>query len=199
MELIHPTRPSRPTGGSQTRRLLLVDPYPRENPYRLTASERRAVWFPKLSLPVIAAYTTEDWQVDLVDEAVQDVNFDHPCDLVGLSIMTCYAPRAYETATEFRKRGNTVVSGGVHPTYCPDEAMRYCDAIVCGEAEDLWPALIADFETGARNRRVLVISSRIRISGVRVHFLMLSNKTPGGGQTHKWTLTPRTVPSGLPD
>ena len=39
------------------RRLLLVDPYPRNNPYHLTASERRAVWFPKLSLPVIAAYT----------------------------------------------------------------------------------------------------------------------------------------------
>ena len=41
---------------TQTRRLLLVDPYPRNNPYHLTASERRAVWFPKLSLPVIAAY-----------------------------------------------------------------------------------------------------------------------------------------------
>ena len=152
MELIHPTGPSRPSGGSQTRRLLLVDPYPRKNPYRLTASERRAVWFPKLSLPVIAAYTPEPWQVDLVDEAVQDVNFDHPCDLVGLSIMTCYAPRAYEIATEFKKRGKTVVLGGVHPTYCPDEALRYCDAIVCGEAEDLWPALIADFEAGAMKR-----------------------------------------------
>jgi hypothetical protein len=40
-----------------SRILLLVDPYPRNNPYHLTASERRAVWFPKLSLPVIAAYT----------------------------------------------------------------------------------------------------------------------------------------------
>ena len=136
----------------KARTLLLVDPYPRNNPYHLTASERRAVWFPKLSLPVIAAYTPQNWDVALVDEAVQDIDFDQPCDLVGLSIMTCYAPRAYEIATEFRKRGKTVVLGGVHPTYCPDEALRYCDAIVCGEAEDLWPQLVADYESGAMKR-----------------------------------------------
>jgi len=136
----------------KTRTLLLVDPYPRNNPYHLTASERRAVWFPKLSLPVIAAYTPAHWEVDLIDEAVEDVDFDRPCDLVGLSVMTCYAPRAYEIATEFRKRGKKVVIGGVHPTYCPDEALRYCDAIVCGEAEDLWPQVVADFEAGAMKR-----------------------------------------------
>src|SRR5918911_5081323 len=134
------------------RRLLLLDPYPRNNPYHLTAAERRAVWFPKLSLPVIAAYTPEGWDVHLVDEAVQDIDFDHPCELVGLSVMTCYAPRAYEIATEFRKRGIPVVLGGVHPTYCPDEALRYCDAIVCGEAEDLWPEVVADFEAGRLKR-----------------------------------------------
>ena len=98
---------------------MLVDPYPRNNPYRLTASERRAVWFPKLSLPVIAAYTPENWEVSLVDEAVQDIDFDYPCDMVGLSIMTCYAPRAYEIATEFRKRGKTIVMGASIPRTAP--------------------------------------------------------------------------------
>jgi len=135
-----------PSEAAKRRTLLLLDPYPRDNPYRMTARERRSIWFPKLSLPVIAAYTPPHWEVKLVDEAVQDIDFDEPCDLVGLSIMTCYAPRAYEIAAEFRKRGKTVVLGGVHPTYCPDEALRQCDAIVCGEAEDLWPRLVADFE-----------------------------------------------------
>jgi len=84
MELIQPTRHSQLVGQapmvkrSASKRLLLVDPYPRNNPYRLTASERRAVWFPKLSLPVIAAYTPEHWEVNLVDEAVQDINFEFP-------------------------------------------------------------------------------------------------------------------------
>ncbi len=134
------------------RTLLLLDPYPRNNPYHLTASERRAVWFPKLSLPVIAAYTPPGWEVKLVDEAVEDINFDEPCDLVGLSVMTCYAPRAYEICAEFRKRGKPTVLGGVHPTYCPDEALRHCDAIVCGEAEEVWPHLVADFEAGRMKR-----------------------------------------------
>jgi radical SAM superfamily enzyme YgiQ (UPF0313 family) len=134
------------------RTLLLIDPYPRNNPYHLTARERRAFWFPKLSLPVIAAYTPPHWEVRLVDEAVEDIDFSQPCDLVGLSVMTCYAPRAYEISAEFRKRGKPVVLGGVHPTYCPEEALQHCDAIVCGEAEDLWPKLIDDFEAGRLQR-----------------------------------------------
>ncbi|MGD9852722.1 MAG: cobalamin-dependent protein [Nitrospirales bacterium] len=133
-------------------KLLLVDPYPRNNPYRMTASERRSIWFPKLSLPVIAGYTPSNWDIQLVDEAVEDIDFDAPCDVVGISIMTCYAPRAYEIATEFRKRGKMVILGGVHPTYCPEEALNYCDAIVCGEAEDLWPTVVADIEAGHLKR-----------------------------------------------
>lgn len=153
MQLIQPVRGLQEQGRvAPKRRLLLVDPYPRNNPYHLTAAERRAVWFPKLSLPTIAAYTPETWDVDLVDEAVEDIDFDDPCEMVGLSIMTCYAPRAYEIAAEFRKRGKTVVMGGVHPTYCPEEALQHCDAIVCGEAEDLWPELIADYEAGRMKR-----------------------------------------------
>ena len=139
-------------GRDKSRILLLLDPYPRNNPYRMTASERRSIWFPKLSLPVIAAYTPPDWDVKLVDEAVQTIDFDEPCDMVGISVMTCYAPRAYELATEFRKRGKTVVLGGVHPTYCPEEALQYCDTIVCGEAEDLWPQAMADYEAGQMKR-----------------------------------------------
>ena len=118
----------------------------------MTASERRAFWFPKLSLPVIAGYTPPDWDVTLIDEAVEEITGEETCDLVGISIMTCYAPRAYELAAQFRKRGKTVVLGGVHPTYCPEEALRNCDAIVCGEAEDLWPQVIEDFENGALRR-----------------------------------------------
>src|SRR5213593_1977028 len=134
------------------RKLLLVDPYPRENPYHLGPSERKAIWFPKLSLPAIAAYTPEHWDVEIQDEAVREIDLEHPADLVGISVMTCYAPRAYQLADEFRQRGVPVVLGGVHPTYCPDEALQHCDAIVTGEAEDSWPRLVADFEAGRMQR-----------------------------------------------
>jgi radical SAM superfamily enzyme YgiQ (UPF0313 family) len=194
MDLIQPIRHSQFVGQAPMakhapgKRLLLVDPYPRNNPYRLTASERRAVWFPKLSLPVIAAYTPENWEVNLVDEAVQDIDFDYPCDMVGLSIMTCYAPRAYEIATEFRKRGKTIVMGGVHPTYCPDEALRYADAIVCGEAEDLWPQLVADYEAGMMQRMYKMTSfpSLERYKSPRVELL-----SPDSYMTRQCSFTTR--------
>ncbi len=134
------------------RKLLLVDPYPRESPYHLGASERKAIWFPKLSLPAIAAYTPEHWDIEIQDESVREIDFDYPADMVGISIMTCYAPRAYQIAEEFKRRGVPVVLGGVHPTYCPDEALQHCDAIVTGEAEESWPRLVEDFEAGRMQR-----------------------------------------------
>jgi radical SAM superfamily enzyme YgiQ (UPF0313 family)/anti-anti-sigma regulatory factor len=148
MQLVRLTKSTEP----KRKKLLLVDPYPRENPYRLGASERKAIWFPKLSLPAIAAYTPDNWDIEIQDEAVREIDFDHPADMVGISIMTCYAPRAYEIAAEFKRRGVPVVLGGVHPTYCPDEALQHCDAIVTGEAEDIWPRLVADFEAGRMER-----------------------------------------------
>src|SRR2546425_8611701 len=79
------------------RKLLLVDPYPRENPYHLGPSERKAIWFPKLSLPAIAAYTPEHWDVEIQDESVRAIDLEYTADLVGISVMTCYAPRAYSS------------------------------------------------------------------------------------------------------
>ena len=146
MQLMKLSRPRK------QRKLLLVDPYPRESPYHLGASERKAIWFPKLSLPAIAAYTPEHWEIEVQDEAVREIDLDYPADMVGISVMTCYAPRAYQLADEFRKRGVPVVLGGVHPTYCPDEALQHCDAIVTGEAEESWPRLVDDFEAGRMQR-----------------------------------------------
>jgi len=146
MQLMKLSRPRK------QRKLLLVDPYPRESPYHLGPSERKAIWFPKLSLPAIAAYTPEHWAVEVQDEAVREIDLDYPADMVGISVMTCYAPRAYQLADEFRKRGVPVVLGGVHPTYCPDEALQHCDAIVTGEAEESWPRLVEDFEAGRMQR-----------------------------------------------
>ena len=61
MELIQPARHPQVPGKMPRRRLLLLDPYPRNNRYHLTASERRAVWFPKTkvirwALPEAAEY-----------------------------------------------------------------------------------------------------------------------------------------------
>jgi radical SAM superfamily enzyme YgiQ (UPF0313 family) len=40
------------------------------------------------------------------------------------------------------------VIGGIHASSVPEEASRFADAIVVGEAEEIWPRLVADFEAG---------------------------------------------------
>jgi radical SAM superfamily enzyme YgiQ (UPF0313 family) len=138
---------------SRKRRLLLIEPYPEDSPYRFTPGERRALWFPKLSLPVIAAYTPEHWDVTFVDEAVDCVDFSLEVDLVGISAqMTCYAPRSYQLAERFRRRGIKTVIGGTHVSYCPDEALQHADTILIGESEAIWPQVIKDFESGLMQR-----------------------------------------------
>lgn len=64
-----------------------MDPYSKNNVSYLTASERRRVWFPKLSLPVIATYTPEPRHVDLADQAVEDEPFAPYCHLVGKMLL----------------------------------------------------------------------------------------------------------------
>ena len=134
---------------SRKRRLLLIEPYPDDSPYRFTDRERRSLWFPKLSLPVIAAYTPAHWDITFIDESVDRVDFNLDVDLVGISAqMTCYAPRAYQLSQKFRARGIKTVIGGTHVSYCAEEASRYTDTVMIGESEDMWPRVITDFEAG---------------------------------------------------
>jgi hypothetical protein len=69
-------------------------------------------------------------------------------DLVAISVETYTAKRAYQIASEYRKRRVPVVMGGFHATLCPDEVARYAEAVVCGEAEQLWPQVIDDARHG---------------------------------------------------
>jgi radical SAM superfamily enzyme YgiQ (UPF0313 family) len=104
---------------------------------------------------VIAAATPPGWDIELVNEEQDEqINFDGGYDLVGLSSMTSQAPRAYEIADEFRRRGVKVVHGGSHPTVCREEALEHGDAVVAGEGERSWPRLVADFTAGTPLRRV---------------------------------------------
>jgi radical SAM superfamily enzyme YgiQ (UPF0313 family) len=101
-----------------------------------------------LNLPYIAAVTPRDVDVKIVDEAYEAIDFDEKVDLVGLTAQTPVAPRAYQIASEFRRRGVPVVMGGVHASMLPEEAIQYVDSVVIGEGEASWPQLIEDFRRG---------------------------------------------------
>ncbi len=105
-----------------------------------------------LNLPYIAAVTPPDVEVKIVDEAFDRINFEEKVDLVGITAQTPVAPRAYQIAREFRRRGIPVVMGGVHASMLPQEALQQVDAVVVGEAEGVWPHLIEDLKKGQMKR-----------------------------------------------
>ncbi len=104
--------------------------------------------FSLLSLLSVAAETPEDAHVRIVDEQVDAIPFDETFDLVGLTCMSALAPRAYEISERFREKGIPVVLGGMHPTFCPEEALRHADAIVAGDVEGAWKKVLEDLKKG---------------------------------------------------
>jgi radical SAM superfamily enzyme YgiQ (UPF0313 family) len=104
---------------------------------------------PVLAPAVLAALTPPDIEISFTDERLHPVQTDEPCDLVAISVMTSQAGRAYELAQCYREKGIPVVLGGVHISLLPQEAETRADAIVVGEAEEVWPELLDDFRRGA--------------------------------------------------
>lgn len=114
--------------------------------------KRRMLRFSILGLTTVAALTPGEHEVTICDENVEALDLSAEVDLVGVSFMTALAPRAWEIANAFRRRGKTVVAGGFHPTLRAEETAGHFDSVVAGDAEGLWPRLLADFEAGRLKR-----------------------------------------------
>ena len=106
----------------------------------------RVFQLPPLALATVAAATPKHVDVEIVDEALEPINYECGADLVGITTLTRFAPHAYTIADRFRDKGIKVVMGGMHPSALPDEAIKHCDSVVIGEAEGVWSRLINDFE-----------------------------------------------------
>jgi radical SAM superfamily enzyme YgiQ (UPF0313 family) len=137
-------------------RLLLVNP---TNPLVSSVQRRRSRWnqwrvWKPLGLLVIAGVTPKGWDVTVADENVRPVDYnDIPRpDLVGITAFSSQAAHAYKLADSLRERGIPVIMGGIHASMRPDEATEHVDAVVKGEAEEVWPTVLGDFEQGRLQR-----------------------------------------------
>ena len=128
-------------------KLLLILPHSKRG-HGSAKNERARFSVPPLSLPYLAALTPPNVEVSVLDENVDEIDFEKEVDLVGISVLTMVAPRAYQIADIYRKQGTAVVLGGIHPTVLPGEACEHADAVVIGEAEGVWQELLMDFQQG---------------------------------------------------
>jgi len=123
------------------KKLILVNPLGRKSGFLLSKITR----FQPLGLGYVAACTPSDWQVKILDENIEPCSFED-ADLVGITAFTSSINRAYEIAETYRQRGTKVVMGGIHVSMLPDEALKYVDSVVIGEAEGVWDRVIKDWE-----------------------------------------------------
>ena len=131
------------------KKLVLINPV---NPARTGLTVNKSSRFPPIGLGTVAALTPASWDVKLVDENWETFTYQK-ADLVGITAFTASANRAYEIAALYRQQGVPVVMGGIHASMCPDEALRFVNAVVTGEAEAVWPRVLADMEAGCLQQR----------------------------------------------
>jgi radical SAM superfamily enzyme YgiQ (UPF0313 family) len=114
----------------------------------------KSLRYQPLTLPTLASLIPDEISAsaDIYDEGVEDVPAGLNADLVGMTVITGNAKRAYELSDSFRARGIPVVLGGPHATLLPEEALSHADAVCVGYAEDTWPELLRDFAAGRMRR-----------------------------------------------
>ena len=134
-------------------KLLLINPRLPESFWSFTwafqnvACDKRAAISP-LGLATLAALTPPGWDVPILDENVEPIDWDARADVVGVCGMAVQYPRQREILDHFRQAGCYTVAGGSYASLCPEEYRDAADTVVAGEAEYIWPRFCADFEKG---------------------------------------------------
>jgi radical SAM superfamily enzyme YgiQ (UPF0313 family) len=100
-------------------------------------------------LATIAALTPPGFEVKIIDENVETIDFDEPCDLVGITGFLTQFYRAEEIAAEFSRRGIPVVCGGPSVSLSPERWKPFADVLIIGEAEQTWPRFLNDYLAGS--------------------------------------------------
>ena len=142
------------------------------------------------ALLILAALTPPGFEIEVIDENVEDIDFNKRYDLVGISFMTQQANRAYEISNKFRNKGSIVVLGGIHVTALPEEAIRYADSVIVGEAEYLWPEFIQDY----LNKKIKKIYQSDRVVDLKDSPLPRYDLIKNKGYKTVWIQTTRGCP-----
>jgi radical SAM superfamily enzyme YgiQ (UPF0313 family) len=130
----------------------------------IAPSNEDSTYIKPLWVATLAAHTPPDVELTFRDDGIEPINLDkeHDApDLVGISVNSKTAARAYAIADAYRKRGSKVVLGGIHVTALPDEGLQHADAVVTGEAEWIWQEVIADARAGRLGRTKSLMNRRV--------------------------------------
>ncbi|NTU96275.1 MAG: B12-binding domain-containing radical SAM protein [Chlorobiaceae bacterium] len=113
---------------------------------------------PPLSLMILSSIEVEGIEQSICDMRFEPFPFSRNWDLVGISVQTGMARKAFELAERLRSSGFRVALGGPHVTLFPDDCRPYADVLVQGEAEDLWKEVLEDLKAGSLRQHYRSVS-----------------------------------------
>ena len=99
-------------------------------------------------LPYLAALVPRGWDVTLLDDATEEIDYGANVDAVAITVRTVTSLRGYEIARRFRDRKVPVLMGGPHATFHSEEMAGRSDAVCVGEAEGVFPRMLEDAAAG---------------------------------------------------
>jgi radical SAM superfamily enzyme YgiQ (UPF0313 family) len=132
---------------------MIVQPTPYQSRERRVPYRIRKRMLVGAVMPYLAALAPREWDVTLIDDAIEEPDYDAPVDVVALTVRTVTSFRAYEIAEKFRQRNVPVLMGGPHATFHADEMAEHADAVCVGEGEDLFPRMLEDAAAGRLKQR----------------------------------------------
>lgn len=128
------------------KKILLIQPTPYDQ--NKMPIKKNRLYFVGLAMPLLAAMMPSDYEVEIILEILEDIPWDTDADLIGISSMGHGVLRTIDIAKKFKSMGKTVILGGYMASIMAEEATKYCDAVVVGDAELVWKDLLRDYETG---------------------------------------------------
>jgi radical SAM superfamily enzyme YgiQ (UPF0313 family) len=102
-----------------------------------------------LVFAILKSLTPADFNISFYDDRIEEIDYSEPTDMVAITVGTFTARQSYAIAQVYRTKGVPVVMGGYHATLVPNEVKDYADAVVIGNAEMTWNALLTDFTNGS--------------------------------------------------
>ncbi len=128
------------------KKILFIQPTPYDSKGELI--KKKKLYFVGLALPLLAALTPKDWEASICLETIEEVPFGTDADVIAISSMGHAVVRTLDIAKQFKALGKTVILGGYMVSLMPEEAKKYCDCVVIGDAEEVWRTVLQDIETG---------------------------------------------------
>ncbi|MBF0623138.1 MAG: DUF4070 domain-containing protein [Magnetococcales bacterium] len=120
----------------------------RDNCFGTPGDNTKIVQTISISIATVAAFVPDDFDVQVCDEAIHDIDFACDADIIGITANVVQATRAIEIAKIFRAQGKKIVMGGLHVSLAPEYFCDYADAIVVGELESVADQLFSDMRSG---------------------------------------------------